>query len=499
VTAPRIEDAADVVIVGTGAGGATAARVLAAAGLDVVMIEEGPELPLGERRRELIDAMGVAMRDLASLATDSAHPMPLLQGRCVGGSTAVNSGIVWRLPDDVREDWARRFGLADLVEEEALGAAFDAIERELGIGETDRAILGGNNALMEKGAKALGLPGRVIHRNARGCEGNARCLQGCPIGARQSMDVSYVPRAIADGARVHSSCRATSVTFAGARATGVRGDVVEATSRARIGTFEIRARRAVIVAASAVWTPVLLRRSGVKHAMLGERFQAHPGAAMVARFDEPVHMGFGASQGYEVPMRERGYKIEALGLPPELLAARLPGAGIEWAEKVRELGHYVQWGAQVRMEAHGRVRADPVFCGASVRYEPTDRDLEKVKESLVTVGRMMLAAGAAEIHPGVAGWPETVRTEAELEAMAELPLRRGAAHLVASHLFGTAYAGAEGVCDEALAVRGRSGLYVMDASVFPTNLGVNPQHSIMGIVWVAASRLANTSAAHAAA
>lgn len=500
--ARAIEESADVVIVGTGAGGATAARVLAAAGLDVVMIEEGPELPLRERRRELLDAMSVAVRDLASLATDGATPIPLLQGRCVGGSTAVNSGIVWRLPEDVRADWCERFGLDALVGGGAIDDVFDAIEGELGVHETEGPILGGNNALMQRGAEALGLPGRVIHRNAKGCEGNARCLQGCPIGARQSMDVSYVPRAIGDGARLRSSWRVERVVLEGARAVAVRGTVLDPAGGGEAGRFEVRARRAVIVAASAVWTPVLLARSGVRHALLGERFQAHPGAAFVARFEEPVHMGFGASQGYEVPMRDRGYKLEALGLPPEMLAARLPGAGEEWARRVRELGHYVQWGAQVRMEALGRVRPALFGGGASVRYEPTARDLAKIHEALVLTGRMMLAAGAAEIHPGVAGVPETIRTDAELDAFARTTLRRDQVHLVASHLFGTACASRDprtGVVDERLAVHGAEGLYVMDASVFPTNLGVNPQHSIMGVVWRAAERLANEERAHRAA
>ena len=491
----RMEDVADVVIVGTGAGGATAARVLADAGVEVVMVEEGPELPLLERRRELLDAMSMAVRDLASLTTDGGHPIPLLQGRCVGGSTAVNSGIVWRLPEDVRRDWCERFGLEELVGGDVIDRISERIEDELGVHESEGEILGGNNLLMERGARALGLPGRRIHRNAKGCEGNARCLQGCPVGARQSMDVSYVPRAMADGARVHSSCRVDRVVFEGRRAVAVRGARLGADGKTKVGTFEVRARVAVVVSASAIWTPVLLQNSGFRHLLLGERFQAHPGAAFVGRFDEPVHMGFGASQGYEVPMRDRGFKLEALGLPPEMLAARLPGAGREWASRVQDLGRYVQWGGQVRMEAMGRVRARWLggSRGVSIRYEPTERDVARLHEALVLTGRMMLAAGAKELHPGVAGFPDTITTHEELDAFARMKLHRSQAHLVASHLFGTACASRDpraGVVGDDLAAHGAEGLYVMDASVFPTNLGVNPQHSIMAVVWRAAERLA---------
>ena len=191
-------------------------------------------------------------------------------------------------------------------------------------------------------------------------------------------------------------------------------------------------------------------------------------------------------------MRERGFKLEALALPPDMLAARLPGAGKAWQERLSSLGHYAQWGGNVRMEAMGRVRSSWLD-GVSVRYEPTERDLAKIREVLVLTGRMMFAAGADEVYPGIAGFPEVVRSEAEMLALEKAPLRRPQVHLVASHLFGTACASSDpkrGVVGPDLAVHGRRGLYVMDASVFPTNLGVNPQHSIMGLVWVAAEQLA---------
>ncbi|MBN8610552.1 MAG: GMC family oxidoreductase [Deltaproteobacteria bacterium] len=483
----RWADEVDFVIVGTGAGGATAARVLSEAGFSLALVEEGAFLKPEDRPRELVDAMAMAVRGMATLATDSLVPMPLLQGKCVGGSTAINSGIIWRTPDDVREDWTRNWGLASLVGE-ALDDAFVHIEDELSVGPTEAPIAGGNNLLMERASKALGLPGQVIHRNARGCEGNGRCLQGCPIGARQSMEVSYVPRAIASGARLYAGCHVERVILERGRAIGVRGTQHDALGKK---TIEIRARRGVIVAASAIFSPLLLARSGVRHANLGERFQAHPGAAIVGRFDEDVSMGFGASQGYEVPMRDRGFKLEALALPPDMLAARLPGAGRDWQTRVGELGRYAQWGGVVRMEALGRVRSG-FFDGVSVRYEPTEGDLDKVRDALLHVGRMMFAVGANEIYPGLACMPEIVKSEEEYVRAMPARLRRADVHLVSSHLFGTACASsdARGVVDERFAVRGTEGLFVMDASVFPTNLGVNPQHSIMGLVWVASKALA---------
>lgn len=485
-------DEADFVIVGTGAGGATAARVLDEAGFSLALVEEGPFFHPGDRPRELIDAMGMGVRSMATLATDGVAPMPLLQGKCVGGSTAINSGIIWRMPEDVRAAWRAEFGLDHLVGDE-LDEAFTRIEDELGVGPTGDHIAGMNNLLMAKGAQALGLPGKPMDRNSRGCEGNSRCLQGCPIGARQSMEVSYVPRVLAHGARLHTHAHVDRVLFEGDRAVGVSGVRKADGERER---FVVRARHGVIVAASAIFSPVLLRQSGVRHPLLGERFQVHPGSALVGRFDEDVCMGFGASQGYEVPMRERGFKLEALSLPPEMLAARLPGAGARWQRRLAELGHYAQWSVVIRMEAKGSVRPG-LFGGVSARFTPTKGDLARVRDALSVVGEMMFAAGAKEVFPGLASMPDVVEDLSSYQRLLPPVLAQTDVHLIASHLFGTVCASRhaeKGVLDEHLAVRGKRGLYVMDASVFPTNLGVNPQHSIMGVVWVAARALAARTA-----
>jgi choline dehydrogenase-like flavoprotein len=487
-----LQDEADYVIVGTGAGGATAARVLAAAGCSVVMIEEGPQLRAEERPRELIDSMAMAFRDFGTFTTRGGNPFPLLQGRCVGGSTAINSGIIWRLPEDVRLDWIERFGLDDLVEEKALERIFEAIETDLEVTENTDEVLGENGRRMKIAAQKLGLPGRAIHRNAKNCKARGECLQGCPGEARQSMDVSYVPRAIKDGARLHAMCKATKILIERGRAVGVEGDVLERGTRKKTGRFSIRAKRAVIVAASVVWTPVLLRRSGLG-GLVGDRLQLHPGSAAVARFDDPISMSFGATQAYEIPMRAQGYKIESLTLPPEMLATRLPGAGREWQKMLGELDHYAQWAVQVRMQAHGTVR--PTWTGdADARFMPLESDLKKIQHGLATICRLFFAAGAKEVYPGIGRLPQVLTDVSQVKIIEEAKVEMSDLHLMASHLFGTACAGrdpATSVVGPDLQTHDVRDLYVMDASVFPTNLGVNPQHSIMAIVYRAAEKLAN--------
>jgi choline dehydrogenase-like flavoprotein len=494
-----LQDAADFVIVGTGAGGATAARVLTEAGHDVLLLEEGPQLVTSERTERVLDALHQAVRGFAGTATAGTTPMPFLQGRCVGGSTAVNSGIIWRMPDDVREDWAANHGLADLVDAQAQERIFDQLDEELEVAEAGPDVRGGNGLLMERAAKALGLPGKPIVRNAKRCRGAARCLQGCPGEARQSMDVSYIPRAIEAGARLHANARVAKVMVSGGRATGVTGELLDPETRKARGRFQVVARRAVIVAAGAIHTPALLRKSGLR-GMVGERFQAHPGLAVVGRFEERVGMARGATQSYEIPMRAERYKIEGLSLPAEALAARIPGVGAEWQERLADLDHYAQWCVQMRMRAHGTVRPgreEPV-----VRFEPLPVDLAVAQKAVGVICRMMFAVGATEVYPGLGHFPEVLTDVRQVDDLQGARLSRGDFHLVASHLFGTACAGSDpsrSVVGPDLQAHQVNGLYVMDASVFPTNMGVNPQHSIMAVVWRAAEWLANAERSRAAA
>ncbi len=456
------------------------------------MVEEGPKLEKDERPRDLLRSMGAAVRGMGTQATLGKTPIPLLQGRLVGGSTAINSGIVWRMPDDVRAEWKESHGLDWLVDEGEMHRIYEVIEEDLEVEKTAREIFGQNSQKMADACDALGLPGKAMTRNAARCRGSSQCLQGCPTRARQSMDTSYVPRAMADGARLHTLCRVRKVTMEGGRATGITGDVVDRRSRKKKGTFHVRARRAVIVSAGVLHTPALLDASGIRHPLLGRRFQAHPGLAVVARFEEPIRMGFGATQGYEVPMRDRGFKLETLALPPEMLAARLPGAGGQWQKKLSELDHYAQWCVQVRMKAKGRVKRG--FGGwPKVSYEPTAADVATTQEAVALLCRMFFAVGATEVYPGVGHLPEVLTDPKQAEQIADAKLRRPDFHYVASHLFGTTCAGTDpskSVVGEDLAVHGAEGLYVMDASVFPTNMGVNPQHSIMTVVWRAAEKLA---------
>lgn len=482
------EEAFDFVIVGSGAAGATAARVLADTGRSVCVLEEGPAVATQDFGDKLYPAFKTLFRDMSAQTARGRAFIPVIQGRCLGGSTVVNSAIVWRLPEDVWRPWRDEYGIGAALALSELHKRWDAIERELSIAETPDAVLGEFNRLMGAGAARLGVSAAPIRRNVKGCKGSARCLTGCPHGAKQSMLVSYLPYAESRGAALVTGAEARSVLFDGDRAVAVEGRL-SAPGRPR---FRVHARKAVLAAASAIQTPQLLARSGLSSVHLGEHFQGHPGCALVGLFDKPVNMWSGATQGYDADEHRRlgRFKIETISLPPEMAFARLPGVGRRWLDRIAQAGHAAVWAVQMRAWAQGRVR-EGLF-GADIRFDLTERDMVQLRRGLRFTAELLFAAGAREVLPGVHGLPEALKP-GEAWRLEAGPSDPGCYSMILSHLFGTARMApraCDGVVGLDFAVHGTRGLHVIDSSVFPTNTGVNPQHAIMGAAWLAAERIA---------
>jgi choline dehydrogenase-like flavoprotein len=356
-------------------------------------------------------------------------------------------------------------------------------------------VLGDNARLLRAGVEALGLRGNKIRRNVRGCRGSAHCGQGCPTGQRQSMNVSFIPRALSAGARLYATCRAERLLTRGGRAVGVTGRFRDRAS-GRVGPpLTVRARHAVVVAASAIQTPLFLQANGVGRASraVGEGLQTHPGLAITGVFDRPVEIWFGATQGYEsMHFWDERMKLETVGLPLELIAAKLPELGPALMRELAGAGHLAVWGVEVRALARGRVRRG-LLGGTAISYDLTDQDVRTLKVAIQRLTRMMFAAGAREVLPGVHGLPDRIRSADEIEPIFALPDDPRLLHFIAAHLFGTARMGPDprsSVVGPTLEAHELPGLYVFDSSVFPGNIGVNPQHSIAAVSWLAAERLA---------
>src|SRR5258708_33020764 len=335
-----LDETFDYVIVGSGAAGATAARVLADTGASIAVVEEGPAVATAEFRDLVFPTFRRMFRGMGTQVAQGRAAITVIKGSGLGGSTVINSAIAYRMPEEVWRRWQMEFGLGEALPLEALHGHWDQIERELSARPAAPEIWGENNRRLQVAGQRLGVDTTPLRRFEAGCRGSARCMTGCPYGAKQSMLVSYLPYASERGATLFTSARVDQVTWARGRAAGVRGYFHRPQIKENIAPFSLRARKGVLIAASAIQTPGLLARSGVRSAHLGRHFQGHPGVGPVGVFDAPVNMWVGATQGYESAQQraEGHFKIETLALPPETLLASLPGVGGEWLASAADMG-----------------------------------------------------------------------------------------------------------------------------------------------------------------
>lgn len=486
-----VDEAFDFVVVGSGAAGAVAAHTLTRAGFAVAIVEEGPWVKTREFGDKVSEAFTRMYRDAGTQVLEGHAYVPLIQGRCVGGSTVMNSAIAHRTPEDVLAEWDERFGLGAHISSRALEPHFEALEHELNAHAVDDAVLGENNRLFLDEAKHEGLPAGKMRRYERNCRGSGRCVTGCPNAAKQGMNVSYVPWALALGARIYCSCRVERVVVEGGRARGV---LARTTGEGAARSVHLRARRGVLVAASTVQTPNVLRRSGLRARAIGQHFQCHPGFGLGGVFDQPVTMSFGATQGAESThlRRTERIKLETIAMPPELAAVRIPGIGHDLMRRMGVFSNLAVWAVVVRAEAEGTVRAG--WGGRDkVRLDFTRRDVERTRKGTAILARMMFEAGAREVWPGIYGLPGILTSPDQVRLIEEAPADSRLFSMITTHLFGAARMGLEpgaSVVGPDFQAHEARGLWVVDSSVFPTNLGVNPQHSIMAMSRLAATRIA---------
>ncbi|MFO0684600.1 MAG: GMC family oxidoreductase [Sandaracinus sp.] len=487
---PPYESEVDYVVVGSGAGGAAAASTLSRAGVSVAIVEAGawrdpdqyPHSTYGSFR-DLMDDWG------AQLAVGRAL-WPIVQARCMGGTTVINSAICVRTPADVFDRWEREAGIGGAAGgrgslRDRVWAHQDAIERELSVEEVPAAARGRSNELAMLGAEKAGFPeSHYMRRYVKGCIGSGQCLQGCRALKKQSTNITLVPEVEKKGL-VLSSAPVDRIVLEGRRATGVRGHFVHPRTRQKGAAFHVRAKKGVLVAASVTHTPVLLMASGVKNKSLGKYFRAHPGTGVFGCYADPVDQNVGATQGWaSTGYREHpGLKLETLSIPLELVASRFSGGGLELMKRISEYRHVAMWCHAVRAESVGSVSRNFFTGKPQVSYGLDRADMLKFREGMYLLAKQHVAAGARELITGIAGMPFKTKPD-EIEKLKDAPLDPRAYIAILSHLFGGAVMGsdpARSVTDGRGRVHGYEGLVVADASAIPSNLGVNPQHTIMGL------------------
>ena len=449
---------AEHLVIGSGAGGALTATLLAEAGRDVLILEEGPNIEAGRYEAFSLDQMVNQYRDGGVTAALGRPPVAYVEGRCVGGGTEVNAGLYHLAGEPTLSRWRESHGVADLTEE-ALAPYARANEAALSVqllpGPAPRA-----SALLAEGGAALGWPAFEVPRWCRYEDGRT---------VRQTMTRTYLPRAEAAGARLAADTRVEKLVLRAGRARGAH-------TRAGLVTAEH-----VWVCAGAIGSPALLQRSGLRHPGAGH-LRLHPTVKLAARFPESV----GAAADVAVhQVKPEGSSVSfggsasrpgqvALALADDWAANRMH------AEDWERMAVYY---AAIRPQGRGRVRAVPGLRDPLVSFGLARADMRLLGKGLADLARLVFAAGAQDVFPVIRGGGRFARG-ADVEGRLPAMVTRGATSVMTVHLFSTLPLGEDSQrcpVDSFGVVRGVEALRVNDASLLPDAPGMNPQGTIMAI------------------
>lgn len=404
ITSKTVRLQADVIVVGSGSGGAITAYELARAGKKVIVLEAGRYVPSSSFKEDLTDSMLRMFQD-SGLQTNSTGDVIVLQGALAGGSSVVDATICVRTPDAVLKEWSTDFGL-DNITRENLEPHYAKMESRLAVHENEPHEINDCANIVVRGCEAMGWSWKPLTRNVRQCALTGHCIAGCATDRKQSALVTHLPWAVALGAEIYTDAHVDFVNTRNGRASGVEGRFIDPDSKQMVASFVAEAQL-VVLAAGAVQTPLILEKSGIggQSDMVGRNLSVHPSVTVIGKFPEPVYGWRGALTGVQVNefhTPEAGHIIMESGLaaPMQLISQGELGEGDDHIRFMENYKYYAALNVFVHDHGQGYVHwvGDPYKGEKRLEWNLSREEFDSFRDGLKHAGRIMFAAGAEKVH-----------------------------------------------------------------------------------------------------
>jgi choline dehydrogenase-like flavoprotein len=478
---------AEVCVIGTGAGGAVVARELAAAGRDVVMLEQGGHYTKEDFTQREDEMMPLLYEDMGQRATVD-QTILVLQGRNVGGSTVHNLCYCFRTPEPILALWREDYGVRDMLGPD-LRPSFERVEQMLKVKPIRPDEVNALNNKIRIGCEKLGYSGFVTNHNREHCTQSGFCLLGCPFDAKQSMLITYVPAAIQAGARLYANCAVRRLVAEAGRVRRVEGEVVDVLGRPR-HRFTVTAS-VVVLCAGAINSPALLLASGLGNGngRVGQNLHLHPSVLLSGIFDEDIYGYRGIPQSYYVDEfidLERDPRSGYILMPvygfPVMTATQLPGFGEAHFETMKQYHRMVGILVLMHDQSSGSVTVDRTG-RPQIRYTLDAAERRAMAEGMQHCAEILFAAGAARVLAPYTS-PVLLEPGDPLDVFRQRGVRQGDIPLASTHPQSTCAMGEDrrvAVVNSYCQSHEVPNLFVCDMGVFPTSLGAPPQISTAAI------------------
>ncbi len=404
----------------------------------------------------------------------------------MGGTTVINHGICFRTPERILDEWKGDFGITDLSIPR-LEPHFEKVEKMIGIRRLGVDDINPNNQVFKRGCERLRLHGGPMTLNMQACGSCGPCNLGCPEDKKGSTATNYLPAAVSRGARIFRNSRVQSIEIEGGKAKSVR--TRDLTVRAPI----------IIIAGGAVNSPALLLRSGLGRALpaLGSAVSLHPLIPLLIVSETPLNSMKGLPHSYycdEFFNKDDDFLFEGLFVSIGVFATGLGGFGREHREYMKKFPNLGLTYVQLRDRSRGRV----VMRGEHpvVKYEMNREDQQRTRKALKLLAAICLEGGAEKVATTHVK-PVVMRDKTDISKIDAATFRPNDLTVFSAHPQGGCPMGSDprrSVVDSNCRVHGIEGLYVCDASVFPSPVGINPMISIMALASLTAERIRNGSA-----